>query len=495
MKKFINTIKKYDIDMFLVVIIFVSSAVFCVCINHWDELWNFANSYKIYNGFKIYRDVNVIITPLFFAIAQMFFKIFGATMMSFRLYSIAINTLFIMLIFKIFKELKIVRRRSIFYTIIMFYILRTMVSAGANYNILALVPILIEILLILKKKNNIILTGTLLFLTFILKQNIFVYFGIGIAVYEFVINSNKKEYIIKLFKIYFVAGIEIIMFLIYLYMDNNLYNFINYCFLGINEFGSKNTAIQIFDSKYLYVSLIIIIFDFIIINNKIIKENFDEEILNNSKVLLSFGLPLVLIAYPIMNYYHSTLGSLVIIISFIYLIDNMLIKELINNREKEKIVYFIVILLYFIWFIYKILEIAYGMDYGTIKIYTNGPYKNCIIQQKDNRNLLVICDYINNQKQKGINVKMLSYKANTYMTLLNQNNGIFDLAFKGNLGKEGEEGLIKEIKELNNAEILIESNEEDIFEQESKIVREYIINNYEKIGEIEEYTIYSIKQN
>ena len=31
-----------------------------------DELWNFQNIYKMINGYTIYNDSNVIITPIFF---------------------------------------------------------------------------------------------------------------------------------------------------------------------------------------------------------------------------------------------------------------------------------------------------------------------------------------------------------------------------------------------------------------------------------------------
>lgn len=70
---------------------------------------------------------------------------------------------------------------------------------------------------------------------------------------------------------------------------------------------------------------------------------------------------------------------------------------------------------------------------------------------------------------------------------------MLDLPLKGNLGKEKEEGLILLIKNMKEAEILIDKNEIDMHYQESKKVREYVKNSMEKIGEIEEFEIY--KQN
>ena len=64
-----------------------------------------------------------------------------------------------------------------------------------------------------------------------------------------------------------------------------------------------------------------------------------------------------------------------------------------------------------------------------------------------------------------------------------------DLPFYGNLGIEGINGLIKEISDMKNTYILI--TKEGIKYQESQALRDYIINNYEKIGEIEEFNIYT----
>ena len=61
----------------------------------------------------------------------------------------------------------------------------------------------------------------------------------------------------------------------------------------------------------------------------------------------------------------------------------------------------------------------------------------------------------------------------------------------GNLGHEGENGLINEISELKNTKFLIIKNEEDEFWQSSKYVRNYITENLQYDGDIEEFSIYS----
>lgn len=368
MKKYIEKIKKYNIDVIILIILTTSLLSFLTYLNSWDELWNFANCYKIFNGYKIYKELNVIITPLFFYIAQIFFKLFGATMFTFKIYNIAIYFTFFMLIYHIFRELKIVRRRSFFYILLLFFIFNGMIAGGANYNVFVLIPILIDILLILKEKENDFITGLLLLISFMIKQNVFILFAIGILIYKFLDRKTFKKFVISLIKIYCISILGIVLFLLYMYLDNNLYYFIDYCFLGIKEFGNNNILFNFIESRYTWISFGITIFILIIINNKKINKNIEQNVIKKLKKLLCFSIPLLIIQYPIFNYYHSVLANLLIIISFIYIIEKTLIQELEINRKKEKKFYVVLIITYLLYFIFLIIN---------AKIETNKRY-NCI---------------------------------------------------------------------------------------------------------------------
>lgn len=484
-----NIFKKKDLDVFLLIVWICFNISFVVFLDYYDELWNFANCYKMFNGYKIYKELNVIVTPLFFYISQIFFYVFGANLLSFRLYNVFISSLFFILIYLIFKALKIVKRRAVLYTLIFILFFDTMIAAGANYNIIAVIFVLIALLLIIRKKENNILFGVLLFATFLTKQNIYVLFAVGIFFYKMLSQSNMKKKLEDLAKIYLVSIAGICVFLIYMYLDGNLYNFYNYCFGGISEFGIKNLYIDISDSRFLYISLISILVTFFIIHNRKVNQNLNKEIIKNSKVLLCFGVPLTLISFPIVNYYHATLGSTIILIELFYIIENALIKNLVVERKKERIFYLVVIVIYILYLFYGILTNLYEIKNNKIILDNKGAFYGTIIQKEDYEDIKIICNYIKEKEKQNINVKILSYKANLYMVKLNKNNGILDLAFAGNLGKDGENGLIAEIQNLKNTLILIQTSEE-IFWQESKNAREYVINNYDKIGEIQEYSIY-----
>lgn len=492
MKKTIDILREKDLDVIFLIIILIMGIVLFVPIQSNDELWNFANAYKMFNGYGIYEELNVIITPLFFYIAQMFFKIFGSNILAFRIYNIVISSTFFILIYLIFKLLNVVKRRAFFYTIIIIFMFNGMVAAGANYNVLAMIPVLISIILAIKQKDSLWIYGILLFITFMIKQNVYVFFAIGIFIYKLINEKNIIKAFMELLKICFISLIGIAIFLIYMYLDNNIYNFINYCFLGISEFGSQNMHISFDGARYIYISIIAIIFTIILMLNKKINKNIDSKVLENAKKILSFGIPMLLISYPLFNYYHSTLASVIIFIEFIYIIENLLVKEIDIKVKKEKKLYIIICIIYIIYLYSAIYFTMWRINREEYIFCNNGSFYGSIISKENYEDIQIICDYIKKQESKNIDVKILSYKANLYMLQLNKNNGIFDLAFLGNYGKGGEETLINKIKELDNSVILIETDIENMFWQESKNARNYIINNYKKVGEIQEFSIYYI---
>ena len=66
-----------------------------------------------------------------------------------------------------------------------------------------------------------------------------------------------------------------------------------------------------------------------------------------------------------------------------------------------------------------------------------------------------------------------------------------DLPFYGNLGQDGEDGLIASIKNLKNTKVLI-LKEGETRSQESEKMKEFIRKNYEKVEEISLFEVYYI---
>lgn len=492
LKKAIETIKKHDnIFMLIVILLSITGVTLNIFITTSDELWNFQSINKMCNGFQIYKDFNVIITPLFFIIGKILFDILGANFLTFRIYNIIITTALYFTTYLLLKSIKISKKNSAIITLILVMFKKyLMVRAQANYTTMALMLCVIGIIFCIKKnKYNSIIQGIIVFLIFYTKQNIGVYYGTSLFFFEILSKNDIKEKIKRLLIEFTTFITLVILSLIIFYMNNNLYDFISYTFLGIKEFASENILI-LPDSMITIIFLLIINLTFTIIYIKNKKIGISENEKENLITLNCFAIPLLLISWPIVNDVHSIMAIHISIILFVYIV-NIMIKR-IDIEISKKIINGILIFLctatcgfsiinFYIWTINKNdIKQKYNIN-------EESPFYGGVIPEERIENINKVTNYIESRPN---NVIVLSYKAALYMVPLQRNNGDMDLPFKGNFGRDGENGIIEKIKNMENVEILITKDEEDKIWQESELVRNYIIENMEKIGEIEEFEIW-----
>lgn len=203
--------------------------------------------------------------------------------------------------------------------------------------------------------------------------------------------------------------------------------------------------------------------------------------------MLPFVIMCIPIAFPIFNRYHVYLLSILGVILLIYNLHILIVKEIIGKKIIRKIYIIMIIIITIYYAIFLILNnIKY---YKNLDTYIN-PYYGSMISNEQIDNINNICNFIKENEQEGIDVKIISYTSNLYMNVLNKNNGILDLPFYGNLGKDGEQGIINIISSMDNVKILIQKDDE-LFFQESEKVRNYIKQNLKYEGEIEDFLIYS----
>lgn len=477
---------KYEkVTVLLFIIISVMTFSFNIKLDVSDELWNFSNMYKMKNGYTIYKDLNVIITPFIFYIGKIIFEIFGSNYLVSRITNVIIFSIFYFLIYEIYRTLGIKKQKSILYLILIYSITYYIIMTGMNYNILALDFCFMGILLILKQKAN-WLQGIIIFSIFMTKQNIGVYYAIGYTIFQLTQSANIKEALKRILQ---VGGMSIGLvgiYLVYLWINQNLYHFINYAFLGIGEFGSKNLG---YNEAIYTLIFIILLYPIILWMLKSKKLKIDKKIRKQAYMLISFGGPLLLTAYPLINQYHVDFAIILSIITLIYIFEKSFLEELTEHKIIENIIKIIIMI--FITGI--ILLCCYENIPYCIEIKNNHypMYYGAIIDEKMKKNIDTVIKYMEGMEKEGKNTIILSYYANLYMNITGRNNGKMDLPFYGNLGKEGEDGLIQEIDKLKNTNLLILKEEDTVF-QESKKVREHIINTYERIGEIEQFLIYKV---
>ena len=210
-----QVIKKYDSILLWILFCAISFGFsITVPIEVGDEIWNFQNVYKLVNGGILYQDANVIVTPIFFWIGKIFLMCFGGNMISFRIYNAIIFAFLSLLIYQLFQIFHFGKRRSLLYTLFLYCMLIPLIRAGANYNILVFVWVLLGMIGILKyrdKKYFCILHGIILYLVFFTKQNIGIYYAISSTIALYFLSQNKKQTFKIILQEFIIAGIGTIL--------------------------------------------------------------------------------------------------------------------------------------------------------------------------------------------------------------------------------------------------------------------------------------------
>lgn len=488
MKQIINKIKEKDNVIFFGVFFLISLGISLnIYLDVNDEIWNFQNIYKMYCGSKIYDEINVIITPLFFWINEVIFHIFGANLFVFRIGHSLMITILFLITYKILKKLKIPKNISML--VVIFIVLQQffmLIRVASNYNILALLFFIIGIYFLLNEKTrkNIQIQAIITILIILTKQTIGISYLLGNIIYICLLKKDKKEIIKQFLKYMSIVLAGGLVFIIYLIIDNNLLNFLNYTLGGITEFANKNFIYELSSVVYLIgITLINIIISILFMKKQILDNNQKEIV----KILFIFSIMLSCVCYPIFNWTHIIMGTYLMIINITYMIY-LLFKEF-----EDKIICIVKVINTFIiliMIIFSCLNICSWFKYITSNEYPyswKDPFFGGIIVKEEYEHNEKIIKYIQ-QNQK--NVIMVSDRAALYMVPLKKNNGDFDLPFRGNLGSEGENGLIKKVEDMKNTQFLIYKNKEDSSYQESEKVKEYIKNTKKYVGEIEEFEIY-----
>lgn len=460
-----------------------------------DELWNFQNIYKIYNGYGIYEGANIIITPLFFYIGNLIFKIFGANFFVFRLYNCILVSILFFMIYKILKELIKSKKISIILTIIaILYSNFFIIAIGANYNIMVLDLVLVGIYLLIKnkikKKNMQLIQGIITGLIFFTKQNIGVYYGIAYFIYmifDFKDNKYNIKDILKNISKYLLGGIGIsLIFILELIVNDKISGFINYAFLGMKEFSLENITIDL-NNFIFFVSISLINFFITIYLLKKAKLEYIET--RNLKIMLPFSIILAMWTFPIFNKAHILLGIFVTIINLIYCIFIMF-KDIIKENKIINIIMYILTTYLLVISGIKLFDWNNMIFNENYYFKYDEPYFGSVMNEEKYINIKNITSYI---EKINKDIIILSERAGLYIIPLKESNGKFDLPLLGNLGKAEEEGLIEEIRHLENTQILLYKEKDKITYQEAEKAIDYVRNNWIKVDSIDEFDIYENK--
>ena len=488
MRNIIEKVKQKDNILLFLLILFISAGIgLSLEFSSNDEIWNFQNVYKMYNGFKIYEDINVIITPLFFWCAEFIFHIFGANLVIFRLSHCFLMSILFVYTYKLLKKLQIPKLISALVVFMLcFQVFFALIRTAFNYNNMALLFFVMGVYYLINEKTrkNILIQAIITILIFLTKQNMGIYYGIANVIYWIIANRELEKKIKENIKYISLVILGILFFIIYLLLDNNLYNFYNYTFGGLLEFAEENV---LFDMNGMIYMISILIINIVLSAMFIKKEFFKKNQKDNVKILLIFSIMLSCVCYPIFNGMHIMIGMYLININIVYMVYILFHDFQTIICKVVKIVDVVVMLVMLSFSTYNMCMWGLNILNENYQYTWKDPFYGGLIEQNQyNKNLAVI-NYI---RENDKNVIVFSHKAALYMIPLKRNNGDFDLPFKGNFGIKGEDGLIEKVDNMENTQFLISENEDEHIYQETVKVKEYIKNTKKYVGKIEEFEIY-----
>ena len=340
---------------------------------------------------------------------------------------------------------------------------------GATYNLLGIMFCLMGTNIAIDRenvKNYFLKQGIIIFLVFMSKQNIGILYAFANVLIETVIYpKNRLKNVIK---IILFPTIGFVMYGIYLYVNESLIDFINYTFLGMKEFG-RNIFINSEGIGWIVIDTIMILFISNVLKNKLYKQEQIQIILT----LFIIGICILLIGYPIADYWHMTIASIILIINSIYILqtnlDIKIDKKIINILLIITITVMLTITMFKLW-IYL---------YNHCEDKTNRFYL-ITINNDQKAKIETMTKYISNADKKVI---IISPEAGKFYINLNmESNGILDLPWNGNLGKNGAQSLIDKLKSYEDVYALMYQKKEGW--QEVDEFRSFVENNYKKIDEI-----------
>ena len=130
-----------------------------------DVIWNYGFSKNFSDGLLMYKDYNMVITPLYPIVVGTLMKILGSNMIVFYLINAILATSILYVVYKLDKK------------IIMPFMLVILLTSEPNYDLLSTL-FLFTLIYFEKEKKNDYLIGIIIGLTFLTKSSIGVFLAL-----------------------------------------------------------------------------------------------------------------------------------------------------------------------------------------------------------------------------------------------------------------------------------------------------------------------------
>lgn len=507
-KKIINILTQFSIFTLSLVLFLV--ARLATPATDLDEVWNYNTANAFAMGLIPYKQVSMITTPLLPMINSIFLKVVFNGIMTYRVLMGIVFALIVLFIYLIIKELS---NKKLLSYICAFFIGTLLIKKFLlDYNYLfLLISLVIAFLEIrdIKKNENFnfnhnLCVGVLTGLAFLTKQTIGLLL-IFVMVFEVFIYMKKSGFNLKFDKFIKLIGIRIlgmmvpiIIFLIYLGITGAFNDFINYAIKGVREFSNNVPYYRLFDSNdkvVLIISRLFIIvyiplfITFILesIKNKKLKGE-----LINIYVLAFCSIPVIAIIYPISDDFHLMVASFFALIIIAYLL--ILVLKKIDSFIKIDVFYkkllLIGILVVIVLISFKNVIIERNINVKENVLVPFKHYEGIYVPEYLSKRISDVTDKVQSYSNSGRESIIVDAEAAIYDIVLNRYKKNYDMLLIGNIGENGVEKIINEIKDSHNVYYFVKNPQYALNWQLPEDIVDYIRNNLKYHETVSVFDVY-----
>ena len=507
-KKIINILIQFSIFTLSLAVFLVARLV--TPATDLDEVWNYNTANAFAMGLIPYKQVSMITTPLLPMINSIFLKVVFNSIMTYRVLMGIVFALIVLFIYLIIKELS---NKKLLSYICAFFIGTLLIKKFLlDYNYLfLLISLVIAFLEIrdIKKNENFnfnhnLCVGFLTGLAFLTKQTIGVLL-IFVMIFEVFIYMKKSGFNLKFDKFIKLIGVRIlgmmvpiIIFLIYLGVTGAFNDFINYAIKGVREFSNNVPYYRLFDSNDIVVSIIsrlfIIVYIplFITFILECIKNKKLKDELINIYILALCSIPVIAIIYPISDDFHLMVASVFALIIIAYLL--ILVLNKIDSFIKID-VFYKKLLLIGILFIIVLISFKNVIIERNINVKENvlvpfKHYEGIYVPEYLSKRISDVTDKVQAYSNSGRESIIVDAEAAIYDIVLNRYKKNYDMLLIGNIGENGVEKIINEIKDSHNVYYFVKNPQYTLNWQLPEDIVDYIRNNLKYHETVSVFDVY-----
>lgn len=507
-KKIINILTQFSIFTLSLVVFLVARLANPA--TDLDEVWNYNTANASAMGLIPYKQVSMITTPLLPMINSIFLKVVFNGIMTYRVLMGIVFALIVLFIYLIIKELS---SKKLLSYICAFFIGTLLIKKFLlDYNYLfLLISLVIAFLEIrdIKKNENFnfnhnLCVGFLTGLAFLTKQTIGVLL-IFVMIFEVFIYMKKSGFNLKFDKFIKLIGVRIFgmmvpitMFLIYLGVNGAFNDFINYAIKGVREFSNNVPYYRLFDSNDIVVSIISRLFIIVYIPLFItfilesIKNKKLKDELINIYVLAFCSIPVIAIIYPISDDFHLMVASVFALIIIAYLL--ILVLKKIDSFIKIDVFYKKLLLIGILFIIvlisFKNIIIERNINVKENVLVPFKHYEGIYVPEYLSKRISDVTDKVRAYSNSGRESIIVDAEAAIYDIVLNRYKKNYDMLLIGNIGENGVEKIINEIKDSHNVYYFLKNPQYALNWQLPEDIVDYIRNNLKYHETVSVFDVY-----